>query len=202
MDAYVKMATTKKRNYLIMDVAKNLQKTARSLTLSYFKAPHFACRALVAFGEPSKEFVAAVQKRLYDKAVEKKKAEVNHKKNQWTRAQALKAKKKEAEENLKAKKAAAEAEKKKKEEEKKAEKADEVKEEVTEEKKEEAKEEAEDVDVEPDWEELMKVDPEQFKEHKFMPRGTYSDIHPDQESQIFVNFSIPVEGLIAAQADR
>ena len=75
LNAYVKMATTKKRNYLIMDVAKNLQKTARSLTLSYFKAPHFACRALVAFGEPSKEFVTAVQKRLYDKEVAKKKAD-------------------------------------------------------------------------------------------------------------------------------
>jgi hypothetical protein len=195
--AYLKMATTKKRNYLIMDVAKNLQKTARAQTLSYFKAPHFVCRALLAFGEPSSEFVAAVQKKLYTQAVDKKKAEVDRRKIAWERGQALKAKKKEAEENLKAKKAAAEAEKKKKEE-----KADEVKEEVTEENKEEAKEEAEDVDVEPDWEELMKVDPEQFKEHKFMPRGNYSDIHPDQESQIFVNFSIPVEGLIAAQADR
>merc|ERR1719261_814696 len=223
MDAYVKMATTKKRNYLIMDVAKNLQKTARSLTLSYFKAPHFACRALVAFGEPSKEFVTAVQKRLYDKAVEKKKAEVNHKKNQWTRAQALKAKKKEAEENLKAKKAAAEAEKKKKEEEKKAEekkeegkeeegkeeekkeeepakeeKAEEAKEEAAEETKEEPKEEEE---PEPDWEEMMKVDAEQFKEIKFMPNA-WSDIHPDQESQIFHNFSIPVEGVIPERADR
>merc|ERR1711924_382174 len=62
--AYLKMAMTKKRNYVLMDVAKNLQKPARTLSLSYFKAPHFKCRALVALGEPSSEFLAAVQKEL------------------------------------------------------------------------------------------------------------------------------------------
>jgi len=73
-----------------------------------------------------------------------------------------------------------------------------AKEEAAEETKEEPKEEEE---PEPDWEEMMKVDAEQFKDIKFMPNA-WSDIHPDQESQIFHNFSIPVEGVIPERADR
>merc|ERR1719421_1201096 len=59
--AYTLLASAKPRQYVLMSIKDNLQKTSRLRRLALFRAPWFKTKALVVFGEPPAAFSEKVK---------------------------------------------------------------------------------------------------------------------------------------------
>jgi len=100
------------RNYVIMEVAKNLISSDRKDALKQFSNPCYKKIAKVVMGEPDKEFKDKVQSKLLKEKQERCDAEWKNKKAEQDRRKEIAARQKEAVQKRKeAEKAAQEAEK-------------------------------------------------------------------------------------------
>jgi hypothetical protein len=101
MRAFKLLASTSKKNYVLMSVKNNLMQTERVADLKLFQAPWFTAKAVVAMGPPPADFLKAVKAKVIESMKAVKKAEVTEEKTKFEREKALKIKKAEQDATLK-----------------------------------------------------------------------------------------------------
>jgi hypothetical protein len=209
MKAFKLLASTSKKNMVLMSVKNNLLQSERTADVKLFNAPWFVTKAVVAMGPPPTDFCKAVKGKVLEdmKAIVKKK--VNVEKESFAREKALKEKK--AEQDAKLKNMAAMAEYKRK-------KA--VYDKAVEDGKEAGDVPMEPEEVaptmpeveEPDWAAKLVVSEDEVKDITYRPRlppghndatgkSTVEDMPKEFVGRLFGKFSVPVSGAVPEVPD-